>query len=63
MVEPTGIGIDRVTETLAQMRAFGLLLGLPAPQVDVIIDAMEKELTEKPDRPGPPVVMPPLVRP
>ena len=54
MVDPTGVGLIRVTEILAGLRAWGEIQGVPGPQLDVILDAARKGLEEQPDRPRPP---------
>jgi len=62
---PGGIGSIAVRKTLVELQAFGEIMGVPGPQLDVILAKAREELEQKEIvppfvPPGPPPPPPPI---
>jgi len=53
VAQPTGIGGQKVRETLVLLRAWGEINNVPPPRLDDILAVAKKDLEEKPGV-GPP---------
>jgi len=63
---PTGLSLSDVTATLASLRAWGEIQGVPGPQLDAILDRARDALERKPGDSPPPFNgprAPPLLNP
>ena len=54
MSRPTGISSSEVIKALAGLRAFGEIMKVAPPELDLIVERARKDMEEKPDPPGPP---------
>ena len=56
MPDPTGVSVIAVEKSVAEMRAFGEIMGVPTGQLDAILGRLKVDLEVRrpPGPPGPP---------
>jgi len=52
--DPVGLPDREIIKALAGLRAFGEIMGIVPPQLDLILERAELEMRVKPSVPGPP---------
>lgn len=50
-MDPVGLSDSEIIRTLAGLRAFGEIMNVPGPQLDLVLQRAEKEMREKPSTP------------